>query len=101
MGRTVTVRDIAEKCGVSVATVSRVINNNGRFSQETEHRVRAAIEELGYQPNQMARALRARRTDAIGVIVPSIANEFYSSVILSLQGELFDEGFSKIGRAHV
>ncbi|TGY62466.1 LacI family transcriptional regulator [Muricaecibacterium torontonense] len=96
MGRTVTVRDIAEKCGVSVATVSRVINNNGRFSQETEHRVRAAIEELGYQPNQMARALRARRTDAIGVIVPSIANEFYSSVILSLQGELFDEGFSII-----
>lgn len=95
-GHPVTVKDIAKRCGVSVATVSRVINQNGRFSQETERRVRQAIDELGYRPNQLAKGLRAQKTDAVGVIVPSIANEFYSSVIFSIQTALFEAGFSII-----
>ena len=90
----VTVKDIAELAGVSVATVSRVINQNGRFSAETEQRVRQVIERYDYQPNQLAKGLRQRRVDAIGVIVPSIANEFFSSMILAMQERFFAEGYS-------
>lgn len=90
----VTVKDIAELAGVSVATVSRVINQNGRFSAETEQRVRQVIEKYDYQPNQLAKGLRQRRVDAIGVIVPRIANEFFSSMILAMQERFFAEGYS-------
>ena len=92
----VTVKDIAQMAGVSVATVSRVINQNGRFSAETERRVREVIKEYDYQPNQLAKGLRQRHNSAIGIIVPNIANEFFSSMILSMQTELFEHGFSTV-----
>ena len=90
----VTVKDIAELAGVSVATVSRVINQNGRYSAETEQRVRQVIEKYDYRPNQMAKGLRQRKTDAIGITIPNISNEFFSSMVLAIQGRLFDEGLS-------
>lgn len=90
----VTVKDIAELAGVSVATVSRVINQNGRYSAETERRVRQVIEEYDYQPNQLAKGLRQRKTDAIGITVPNISNEFFASMVLAIQGRLFEEGRS-------
>ena len=92
--RKITVKEIAELSGVSVATVSRVINQNGRFSAETEQRVRQVIEKYDYQPNQLAKGLRQRKTDAIGVTVPSIANEFFSDMVLAMQTKLFAEGYS-------
>lgn len=95
-GSRVTVRDIAEAAGVSVATVSRVINHNGRFSKETEKRVMDAIAKYDYQPNQLARGLRHQRSDTIGVIVPNIANDFFSKMILTMQEEFFEAGFSII-----
>ena len=76
-GKRATVRDIAREAGVSVATVSRVINQNGRFSKAAEQRVRAAIKKFDYRPNQMAKGLRQDRTSAIGVVVPNISNEFF------------------------
>ena len=54
----ISVKDIARMAGTSVATVSRVINQNGRFSKETEQRVREIIEKYDYKPNQLARGLR-------------------------------------------
>ena len=90
----VTVKVIAELAGVSVATVSRVINQNGRYSAETERRVRQVIEEYDYQPNQLAKGLRQRKTDAIGITVPNISNEFFASMVLAIQGRLFEEGRS-------
>ena len=92
----VTVREIAKAAGVSVATVSRVINRNGRFSKETEARVRAAIEKYNYQPNQLAKGLRQQRTSTVGVIVPNIANEFFSNMILTMQEGFFEAGYSII-----
>ena len=92
----VTVKDIARMAGVSVATVSRVINQNGRFSPETEKRVREVIERCNYQPNQLAKGLRQHRTASVGVIVPNIANEFFSSMILSMQTELFKHDFATV-----
>lgn len=90
----VTAKDIAELCGVSVTTVSRVINRNGRYSSETEQRVLDAVKKLNYQPNLLAKGLRTRKADAVGVIVPSIANEFFSSMILALQTKLFKAGYA-------
>ena len=92
----ITVKDIAKECGVSVATVSRVINRNGRFSEETEQRVREVMARHNYQPNQMAKGLRANRTDAIGVIVPDISNEFFSNIILTMQSWFFERGYATI-----
>lgn len=90
----VTVKDVAREAGVSVATVSRVINQNGRFSPQTERRVRQAIERLGYQPNQLARGLRQQRSDSVGVVVPNISNEFFAWLIMTVQRRLFDAGLS-------
>src|SRR5260370_17084851 len=75
-----TLTDVARAAGVGTTTVSRVINGGERVSQETLARVQAVIEELGYQPSQAARILRGERTKTIGLIVPSIADSFFSTV---------------------
>mgnify|MGYP003937214271 CR=1 FL=1 len=90
------IKDIAEKSGVSVATVSRVINNRGKYSQETRDRVMKVIEEYGYTPNMTAKALRIKRQQAIGVILPEVTNEFFASITLNIQEQLFDLGYITI-----
>ena len=87
------IKKIAELAGVSTATVSRVINNNGRFSEETGRRVREIIASYDYEPNHFARGLRRNKGQSIGVIVPDITNEFFSSLISSLQQELFKQNY--------
>ncbi len=66
-------------------TVSRVINDQARVSQETRRRVQASVEALGYVPNRLARALSRRRTGTIGVIVPDLANPFYPLVVHGIE----------------
>lgn len=90
------VKDIAKMANVSVATVSRVINQNGRYSQETEKRVRDIIKEYNYLPNQNAKGLRTHRIDAVAIIMPDITNEFYSKMVLEIQNILFRHGFVSI-----
>lgn len=96
MDKKISLKAIAEMCGVSVATVSRVINQNGRFSKETEERVRGVIDQYNYRPNQIAKGLRTNKIDTVGIIVPDITNEFFSSMILALQKRLFQENYSCI-----
>ena len=81
-----TLTDVARAAGVGTTTVSRVINGGERVSQETLARVQAVIEELGYQPNQAARILKGERTKTIGLIVPSIADSFFSIVAEAVHG---------------
>ncbi len=76
----VTMRDVAIKAGVSIRTVSRVVNNEGEITEETRQRVLAAIEELGYRPSKLARALVTRRTETIGLVLVNIANPFFAEV---------------------
>lgn len=90
MGRSVSLKEIAGRAGVSPATVSRVMNKNGRYSRETEERVLRIIEECGYSPNQMARGLRMSRNQIIGIIVPDITNEYFAKLIQVVQNTLFD-----------
>ena len=79
--KTLTIKDIAKLADVSVATVSRVINNNGRFSEETRKKVLDIIEETGYKTNYMAKSLRTNKSYTIGFIVPDICNYFLFSIV--------------------
>ena len=81
----VTIRDVAEKVGVSPMTVSRVINGSSRVSDSTRERVQSGIEELGFIPNQIATGLSRRRTNTFGVIVPDIANPFWTHVVRGIE----------------
>lgn len=74
-----TVSEVAKLAGVGTTTVSRVINGSQRVDPKTKERVRRAIEKLGYTPNEAARTLRGGRTRTIGLLIPSIADPFFSS----------------------
>ena len=72
-----TIKDVAARAGVSPSTVSRVISNHPRISEKTKREVRAAMEELGYHPNFLARSLAKKSSEAIGVHIPSTTEEFF------------------------
>ena len=76
----VTMRDVAEAAGVSIKTVSRVVNEQGEISDGTRQRVLQAINQLGYRPSKLARALVTQRTDTIGLLIGDIANPYFSEV---------------------
>jgi LacI family transcriptional regulator len=77
----VTIRDVAQRCGVSPMTVSRVINGGTRVRPETRRRVERAIAELGYVPSRLARGLSGQRTGTIAVVVPDVANPFFTLIV--------------------
>jgi LacI family transcriptional regulator len=77
--RVVRMRDVAERAGVGMMTVSRVLNGTARVTEETQARVYRALEELQYRPNHLARALRGLRSYSIGVIVPDLYDSFFAS----------------------
>jgi LacI family transcriptional regulator len=77
----VTIKDVARVSGVSPMTVSRVINESQRVSPETRRRVEQAIAELGYVPSRLARGLSRKRTGTLAVIVPDVANPFFTMIV--------------------
>jgi len=94
-----TISDIAKKAGVSVSTVSRVINNKGgkyRISQSTQNLINSIATELNYTPNQLARGLRLKKTHTIGLVVPDISNPFFAHVTRIIQTELYKLGYTLI-----
>lgn len=80
-----TLKDVAERAGVTVTTISRMLNGRVAVSEKTTRRIRQAMEELGYHPNEAARALAKKSSNVIGLIVPSAKNFFFSSVIHSVE----------------
>ncbi len=92
--RTVTNADVAAAAGVSTMTVSRVVNGTGRVSEATRERVRRAIEELGYQPNQLARSLTQGRTRTIGIVVPDITNPFFPEIVRGAEDAAWAAGYT-------
>jgi LacI family transcriptional regulator len=76
----VTLRDVAQDAGVSIKTVSRVVNNQGEISEATRQRVTASIDKLGYRPSKLARALVTQHTDTIGLVLGDITNPFFPEV---------------------
>lgn len=89
----VTLRDVAERAGVSKITVSRVVNGNAHVSVETEERVRAAIVELRYVPNQLASSLRRRQTDSIALLLPDITNLYWTTVARGIEDVAERQGY--------
>jgi LacI family transcriptional regulator len=89
----VTHKDVAVRAGVSVATVSYVINDGPRpVSVEARRRVEAAIAELGYVPNDLARSLRLQQTSLVGLIIPSLANPVYGEIARELERVCTQQG---------
>lgn len=82
-----TMRDVAERAGVSAKTVSRVVNNDRYVSADVRERVERAIEDLQYVPNMLAVTFRAGRDAAIGVAVPGVADPFFASIIDAVERE--------------
>jgi LacI family sucrose operon transcriptional repressor len=75
------IKDVAKRAGVSVTTVSRVINNSGYIGKDTRHKVETAMTELDYIPNQIARSLQKQQSYILGVIVPDSNHPFFSDLI--------------------
>jgi len=84
----ITIYDIAAEAGVSIATVSRVFNDNPRVSEATRATVQEVAERLGYQPHVSARSLARRQTETISAIVPMLSNYFYAEVLKGLQDRM-------------
>ncbi|OUM88823.1 MAG: catabolite control protein A [Bacillus thermozeamaize] len=76
----VTIYDVAREAGVSMATVSRVVNGNPNVKPSTRKKVMETIERLGYRPNAVARGLASKKTTTVGVVIPDISNPFYAEV---------------------
>ena len=90
MGK-VSIRDVASLAGVSIATVSQVLNGKGaRFSEKTKAKVLAARDEIGYVPNASARSLKQGATILIGVVVPSLRNPFFGDLVQHMQENIPD-----------
>jgi DNA-binding LacI/PurR family transcriptional regulator len=92
----VTIKEVAKKANVSIATVSAVINKNKFVSGDLISRVEEAIKELGYRPNKVARSLKKKETNLIGVVVTEITNPFYPLMFKGVEDVAIDSGYSVI-----
>ena len=88
--------DVARVAGVSVTTVSRVINNYGSLSEKTIKKVHAAMRQLNYQPNALARAMQGKPSQFIGLIFPNLINPFFAELVNELERQLFTKGYKAI-----
>ena len=94
----VTLRDVAEVARVTTGTASRVLNPETRHlvKAETARRVDRAAQKLGYQPNRLARSLRTRRSNSVGVIIPDLTNPLFPPIVRGIEDALAPAGFSAL-----
>lgn len=91
-----TIYQVSELAGVSLATVSRVLNNSEKVSAKTREKVLAAMQELGYRPNSIAQSLASNRSNAVGILTPELSGPYYSVMLSSMEQE-----FREAGNKHV
>ncbi len=80
-----TIYEVASRAGVSITTVSRVLNDKGPVAEATRHRIVNAIRELGYEPSWLGRALAGQRRNAVGIVFPDLAGPYHAGVIAGLE----------------
>ncbi len=88
-----TIADVAQKAGVSIATVSRVLTGSTPVVPETARRVEAAVSELNYIPHAAARTLASRRTDTLGLLLPEISGVFFQPLLRGVEAAVSEAGF--------
>ena len=91
--RRVTIKEVAARAGVSVATISRVLNGKGPVRQATSQRVMETCQALHFTPHGIARSLSLRRTHTIGLLLPDLHGEFFSEVIRGIDAEARRTGY--------
>jgi len=91
-----TIKDVAKLAGVHPSTVSRVINNDSRISEKTKNKVIYVINKLGYTPNAIARGLKTKRTNTIGMLIPDITNPFFANLARGVEDAASENGFNVI-----
>jgi DNA-binding LacI/PurR family transcriptional regulator len=89
-------KEVAQLANVSVATVSRVLNNDTKVKLETRKKVLRVIEEIDYKPNLLAKNLRKQRSNAVSIIVPTMANPFFAEIVRGAQAAINDNGYNAI-----
>ena len=87
------IKDVAQKAGVGVGTVSRVLNNSGYVSDETREKIEEAMKNLQYTPNELARNLYHKKSGIIAVLVPTVEIPFFAELVHDIEAELYNEGF--------
>src|ERR1700739_914062 len=92
----VNMKEIARMAGVSVGTVSHVLNNSASVREAARRRVLEAVQTAGYQPNQLARGLRRDKTNMIGMIIPDVTNPFFPAVVRGAEDMAFENGYRLI-----
>src|SRR5690554_6009990 len=95
-GGQMNIYEVAKKAGVSIATVSRVINNSTSVRPETKERVEAALKELNYRPNAIARSLVVNATNTIGILASDVRDSYYANAIYILEQEFRKLGYHVI-----
>src|SRR5271167_163407 len=93
-GKAASIYDVARESGVSVFTVSAVVNNKSHVGNKLRERVEAAIRKLNYRPNLLARSLAKQKTHTIGMIVPDIANPFFPMVVRGAEDAAQKQGYN-------
>jgi DNA-binding LacI/PurR family transcriptional regulator len=91
-----TIYDVAREAGVSIATVSKVINNTGRIGEETRKKVMKVMDELNYQPSVVASALTGKSTYTIGLLIPDLANPFFAEIARHVEDFSQQNGYSVV-----
>ncbi|MBO7745326.1 LacI family DNA-binding transcriptional regulator [Paenibacillus sp. MWE-103] len=91
-----TIKEVAKEAGVSISTVSRVLNGRDRVSRHTINRVRAVIEKLQFQPDFVARTMIMKKTSTIGLIVPQLSNEYWALMSEVIQDALWMRGYTTL-----
>jgi DNA-binding LacI/PurR family transcriptional regulator len=94
--RAITIREVAREAGVSLATVSRVVRDHDDVNEATRRRVQAVIDQLGYRPSHMARALVSGRSGLVALLVSDIANPFYPQLAHSIEREATRAGYGLV-----
>lgn len=94
MIKLVTIEDVAKRANTSIATVSRVLNNRTGYSEKTKLKVQEAIEELGYESNAIARSLKNKKTNTIGVLVPNVSSMLSNEILNGIEEYAHTNGYS-------
>src|SRR3954470_23981485 len=93
MPPTTTMKRIAGELGVSITTVSKVLNNRDDIGHATRARVLAKVAELGYQPNAVARSLTLRRTHTLGIVIPDLMHSFFVEIVAGIEAAASERGY--------